>query len=280
MAALQKRPQTPAKLPFWRTVAASYRLGLVHLPEVIAARWLVLIVMADVSFAAHWLIFPYLKEGAAETWGVYFAHLICSTFLPAVFTAMIAVPWHRRVLNGEPLTGHGLTLDRRMLGYVGWGLVIIGSWLLLYLATPWSDFPTQALAELLTSTPGSSAETLIDWFRETGYAVPLGCVIVYLAFRLDMFVVAIALGQHRGALSAIWRNTSWSFCRLYFGAVISFLPLLLVLPFHVMEKASSVLRVQSAAWAALGDTATIPLGLVGFAFLSLSYRHFMGPLEA
>ena len=82
-----------AKLPLWRTVRESYAWGLGHLGEVVNKAWLVLLVLAMVSFVLHWLAHPYVGVAGSVPGNLF--SLVVIPLAGIVFGAMVAVPWHR-----------------------------------------------------------------------------------------------------------------------------------------------------------------------------------------
>jgi hypothetical protein len=186
------------KLPFWRTVADSYRWGLGRLPEVIAKFWLVLLALTVVSFALYWLAQPY--ETNPETLGSTWLNIFIIPIFTGMFFAMIAVPWHRLVLNGEPLPARP-AFDTRIFLYAGWAFALVFPFLA---STQLIDMPNPTVAE-------PTADDVARYITITGSAMVLG---TYFLVRFGIKVVAVErnawrhLAEHVLELLAIvrWNN--------------------------------------------------------------------------
>jgi hypothetical protein len=271
-------PMEPAtkriKLPFWKTVADSYRWGFGRLPEVVVRFWSVLLALTIVSLGLYWLVHPYETE--AGSLGSGWISIIFIPFIGGIFTAMIAVPWHSLVLNDEPLAGQGLTFDTRVLSYATWGMAVmmpfLASFPLFTNAIP-ADLPTGA-------TDDTNAALATISFNMLAAAMVALIAGIYIFARLGIKVVATALRDPNGSLGVIWQNTSWSFWRLFWGPIITCLPMIAaiwLLPdvAFVPDGGTPPSRFSYAATnAAVGLVCTV-FGLAPLTFLSLAYRHFM-----
>jgi hypothetical protein len=254
--------QVRGKLPLWPTVRESYGWAFGHIAEVAVKAWPVLAMLAAVSFVIHWLAHPY-----ASVTGSVIGNALTVVVLPAAviaFGAMIAVPWHRFVLEGEPLPPVRLARSARLVAYFLWAFA---------LAAPFyaSIFALSVAFE--SGATDSSGENFDLKMILTIIAFIVGA---YLFVRFGIKLVAVALGDRAVTLANIWRATSWNFWRLFWGGLLA------VVPFIVVGGALLVLVPDegSSRWAysvanALVTLAEVLLGLVSLTFLSLAYRHFM-----
>jgi hypothetical protein len=272
------------KLPFWRTVGESYRWGFGRVPEVIARYWPVLLAQAAVSLLLDWvaahatpedglvnLATPNFSDIFGEpnlvvgiiSWG--------SIFISAIFAAVIAVPWHGLVLRGQPLSGSGLTIDWRIIGYATWGF---GITLPFLTCIPLLAF---GIAQL-TSEPGTEVVHKNDAWA-IFYAGWLALFVGIVTFtRLGIKVVAAGLRDPNGSLPAVWRGTKWSYWRIFWGSTLTLLPEILFSFFAIYHGAVDAVEEMwpsTAIWKATVTIITAILGLVPLTFLSLAYRHFV-----
>jgi hypothetical protein len=251
-----------AKLPLRQAVQDSYAWGFQHIGEVIAKGWMILAALAAISLAGHWLAFPY-EKAAEATGGGWFSWL----FVPLttiIFTSMIAVPWHRFVLDNEPLPLLAINAAPRVLAYIVWGVLL--------------SMPLVVAFGLLTVT-GAAPQEESALINANTIRTILGVggmlLSVYLTVRLGIKLVAVALGDSGATLAAIWRATPLSFWRLFWGTTVTVVPVFAVAISAAWVLGDNPSRPAYAVVNALATAAELPLGLVSLTFLSLAYRHFM-----
>lgn len=249
---------TPGKLSLWRTLRESYVLGFGHLKEVTANAVTILAALLVIAMIINWVAFPTEKDGGG--WLTIGVLPIASI----LFTAMVAVPWHRFVLDGEPLSKLGFTLDPRIGLYAIWGCLLslplfVGLALALSVDIAEADTPENDAAAF---------RLLVGILLEVAYLV--------LSMRLWLKLVAIAIDDRNGTLSVIWRSTAWNTWRVAWGSALTLMPALLFGAFaYWLETMAPGSRLLHALLNAASTTFGVILGMVSLTFLSLSYRHFM-----
>jgi hypothetical protein len=258
------KPVKRVKLPFWSTVLQSYKWGFGQLGTMVARRWMVLAVLGALMCALYWLIPPYDMTAKEPMMAPSWLSIGINGLASILFTSMIAVPWHRLVLTGQPMTGNGFDLHPRILAYALWG-VLFGAAVMV----PMSMFGAAAPV-----TPGANptdAQTTTILIAMVGMYVA-----IYLVTRFQLKLVATALSDPAGGLGTIWWRTRWSFWRLFGGSALAILPVMgAQYLFNVLVPPASlspgVLAITHAIQALIGVVFTLPL----LTFLSLSYQHFM-----
>jgi hypothetical protein len=243
----------------------------VPVAPVVARYWPVLLIMTAVSVGFDWLSEPYLRpeDGDFFGWPELVAITCLSAFVSAIFASMIAVPWHGLLLRGEPLSGHGFSSDRRIMVYASWGFCVMLPF--------FASFPLFTLGSMQLYAKTGSAVVGMHGALAMMYAGSFAFLVGILIFtRLGIKVVAIALPDPNGSLTTIWRRTSWSFWRMFWGLAITVLPIYIVgfLPVFI-GTAQQEAWLSTAFWSTVTTLITTLLGLVPLTFLSLAYRHFM-----
>jgi hypothetical protein len=258
------KPVKRVKLPFWSTVLQSYKWGFGQLGTMVARRWMVLAVLGALMCALYWLIPPYDLTAKEQTLAPSWLSIGVNSMASILFTSMIAVPWHRLVLTGEPITGNGFDLHPRILAYALWG-ILFGAAVMVPISMMGAFAPATPTAK---PTDAQTATILIV----------MVCVYaaIYLVTRFQLKLVATALSDPAGSLGAIWRRTRWSFWRLFGGAALAILPVMgAQYLFNALVPPASlspgVLAITHAMQSLIGVVLTLPL----LTFLSLSYQHFM-----
>jgi hypothetical protein len=259
------KPAQRVKLPFWSTVWASYSWGIGRIGTVIAHRWLVLLALGAIMTAIYIVLPPYDLSAKIPQLAPSWVSICVASIASVLFTSMIAVPWHRLVLNGEPMSGTGLNFHPRVLAYTLWAALLAA-----VVMAPMSFIAAGAPADPLAKP---TSEQLTAIFAGTGLAL----VMVYITTRLQLKLVAAALSDPNGTFGAIWHSTRWSFWRLFIGLLLMILPLMLVQ--YVLNLIAPPLNnspVTVAVSHALQSMFSVLLTLPLLTFLSLSYQHFMG----
>jgi hypothetical protein len=252
------------KLPFWKTVADSYRWGLGRLPEVIAKFWLVLLALTVVTFALYWLIQPYNKADGIHS---FWLTALIMPSITGVFIAMIAVPWHRFVINSDPLTSVGLIPNAQACIYAACGIAVLLPF--------YASFPLFAAAFSppieVPSVHGHPSTVNFNYLGAALIAVLLG---VYISTRICLKLVAVALRDPKGTFAKVWQKTSWSFWRLFWGTILTFVPELFAI--FLLPEAPQT-QFDYALWNTAQTLISTVLGMVPLTFLSLAYQHLMMP---
>ncbi|CAN0028813.1 unnamed protein product, partial [Phaeothamnion confervicola] len=252
-----------AKIPLWRTTRDSYVLGFRHMAYVIAKRWLVIAALATLTFLVQWLIYP--SEKLAGQLGLSWVSFALLPLAAMVFTAMIAVPWHRLILDNELVAGNGLSLDARVIAYWIWGAALLIA--LGFAATPmFYVFPSGPDVELTGFQTGALLASLLAT-----------AIVGWVLMRISLKLVGVALRDSNASLGVIWNNTSWNFWRLFWGTILTCVPAMAAVVVHSMLIEDENLGRETYALARAFDSTLVEiLGLIPLTFLSLSYRHFMG----
>jgi hypothetical protein len=253
-----------AKLPLWRTVRESYALGFENMGDLVRWGWPVLAALSVVSLACYW--FEHVSEVETENRGFSWISFVAIPIVTVVFTTMMAVPWHRLVLKGEPLRGAQMTVAPRVIAYVAWGLfMVVPVYLVSYL--------TLRFAGALGAEEGSSPV-----LQFVPLILLLTVLFLYVTFRIGIKLVAVALDDTTSTTAVIWRRTTWNFWRLFWGTTLTFLPTLLLVALYTWLVPSDRFSRLGYAAAETGFlVATVLLGMISLTFLSLAYRHFMRP---
>lgn len=250
------------KLPFWRTVGDSFRLFLDNVATLLRHTWAALAAIAVATGLLQWLAFPF--EQAAGDVGGSWMSVIAIPMATMIFTAMIAVPWHRLVLGGEPMAGHGVDFGPRVLSYTIWG--VLG----------WAGFAV-FFVPMIAAVPTDVGDQLTGG-QSTVLLLSLIGVLAssFVVTRLTPKLVAVALSEPDKTLAVVWHRTSGSFWRLMWGMLVTVVPLFvaillvsLVWPEDVGSRVGY--SVRRAFDAAIGGLLAVP----SLTFLSLAYRHLI-----
>jgi hypothetical protein len=252
------------KLPLWQSVRESYALGFRHLGDLVRWGWPVLAALSAVSLACYW--FEHARAADADNLGAGWISFIAIPIVTVVFTAMMAVPWHRLVLKGQPLQGTSLTFTPLVLAYVAWGLsMVLPIYLGSYLVLRWAG----------GSETEAGPSPVLQFLP---LILLLAALFLYVTFRIGIKLVVVALDDTTSTIAVIWRRTAWNFWRLFWGTTLTFVPTLVIGGLYawlVPSEQFSQLGYAVAETCFL--VATVLLGMISLTFLSLAYRHFMRP---
>lgn len=230
------------KLPVRDTAIESNRLLWAHRDQLFSIVWAWLLVMVPVYALAHWL------SAGGTTWDV-------ERLLELPFLASVAVGWHRLLLEARPVAAPYLALDRAVLGYAAWSLVIAAwweGWTLLARVNP-------ALVDHLSVAVGFMLTTLL---------------LVFLVGRCSLIFPAVAVGAPL-SLAQSWRLTRGNTFRIFWGSLLTLLPTIVLLSlFDQLIEPLDLGSLARIAWATL-HSLILAVGLTsGVSFLSLAYRFF------
>jgi hypothetical protein len=262
----------PAKLPLWRTIGQSYAIWFKNLPELVRIAWIWILIMAPIVGLFMWWQAPAMIElmQNART-GKLDPNPGMTTLMQAInsiillpMLSSIAVAWHRLLLRDEHVSGPYLRFDSVVIGYAVLFFLIA----LLFSVPQYFSQIYAALSQPPGATeisPGGLAVTLVSSI--------LTLVAMFFACRLFVVLPAKALG--RDISFGTWAATRKNSWRLFWGYMLSLLPLAVIaggIGFWIASAqpsrgvAASIWTILTLLWALFG--------MVGVGFLSLSYRHF------
>jgi len=168
----------------------------------------------------------------------------------------IAVSWHRFILLGEPLpTDKGLRLDPPVHVYFAF-----------YLAC------TLIITACLVLLTGIAFDRDFTPIRSVALVTSL-FALGYLAIRFSFILPTAAIEQER-SWHHLWRQTHHQFWPLFFGLLLSAMP---VLSLGILAVAGILAfpdldhRITTMAVASIGELAVLLSGIVSGAFLSIAY---------
>jgi hypothetical protein len=265
------------KLPVFKTIAEVFTVTFRHLGDLLRFAWpwlLVLIAVSGALYAAY-----YDSERTAIAAGdtgsnsLWVLTLAVSTTLGA----LIAVPWHRRILLGEHQTlSKSLSLDATKFAYTAKAAAIIAVLCLplvvVKLADPVAP-ETQATIDLLITV----IFTLVF------------LTLFFASNRISLILPATAVENHAVTLGDAWRATRGNTLRLALVSIVStIVPLMipLLLAYWLAPAAAAAMDANTAPSAAtfavantIWELFAIVFGMLFVTFLSLAYRHFFEPVR-
>lgn len=269
--------ETP-KLPVLATTRDVFAVTARHIGELFQFAWPWLLALIVISGAIYWSLYPIERQSMAENGTgsntLWFTSLLAST----VIGAMIAVPWHRRILIDEPQTlQSGLQFDSLKLSYAAKALQ-----LMLAMAVPgmlmFSFMPPNETDADFSTQDAFWTIAIIAWLT----------ALLFLLNRFSLALPATAVGDPNAGFADSWRASKGNTWRL---ALVSFLATLL--PFlllfaaleHFMPEAMSHVvasedtpRLSYTIANVFTEFVAILLGMLYVTFLSLAYRHFAGAI--
>lgn len=284
---------TPTKLPLWRTVIDAHveTFGMIGTLARLAWPWLLVLIAA--MAAVDWFLWPLEQRAIAEGRLGTYTFLFLPTFLPLLIGCFVAVPWHRALIAGEPVTARtALELAPISLRYFSWAVLlsafVLAPAIAAYAVVDLSIGTDAASAAGAHAAPVAEEREIETMAADNSWLIGLSVVVVlvltfvgpfaillYVPTRLTLILPAIALSSPHADAGTIWRATSGNFWRLYFG---SFLSLLVPMTFALLQFAVEgdiSTREAFVASAVLADALALVAGMVGVSFLSLAYRHLL-----
>lgn len=272
------------KLPVMATVSEVLGGSFLHFFNLISIAWFPLILLFGVSLGAVYLT-PTMVDPTAlnpSDMGEFLGVVLVAQIFQAFLYAMIAVVWHRRVLLGESPSGSiYLKFGKREIFFILY-LLLIGVFAFAIVGGAF------ALTFAAASAGGGSIGTVI---------LPVSYVLfmfVYLRSILVLPAVAVSQSEPMRTSWAITRGNCW---RLFWGFFLIGLVALIV--FAVVFSITGL--VSGGGFAMEGfvkiltgqaDTSTLMLHqatnmifsvyfmMVSITFLSVSYRHLSGDVNA
>ena len=256
-------PATPnlQKLPFWRTVAESYKLTFGNIRTLLQMSWPLLLALLPVSAVIRWIAWPLTQPkhphpGFVE-WALGFSH----NLVMLAVGAAIAVPWHRFILFNEktPVTQSPWD-DARTKAYIGLGLLLL--------------MITEFGAALRSAGILATNDRLLN-SSETNELL----IFLLLTVRWSLAFPAIAIGRESQPRSDSWDATKGNYWRMFWGGILTMvIPIVIILTLAAHTEG----KLTQNTFAALSGLFTVVWMFVGMSyvtFLSLAYRHFFGPIE-
>ncbi len=273
------------KLPFWRSIAAAYRLTWENLIKLSRPMLVWLIITAVGIAAIEWTLWlPSGKENEVASYSLlrFWASTVFSLFTGSV----IAVSWHQQLLQNQYSMTAAAPINDRVWRYFFWGIVGLLPGILVYLVfqhfflsdvTPDSSGATDASTtnDDDTISDGNSAWICIACFLGlTVFLIPVLAILSFVQLRFSMMLPAVALKVGSIGPMQAWEASSGNFWRLFWGTGATFGPILaigmaLLLKFEDSSNSMSYAIANSAYYSLL-----MLGGMVSVAFLSVAFRHF------
>lgn len=259
-------PVKPKKLPFWGTLGAAYGAFFSNLGTILglAGRWL--IVLIPMYAAYTWFLYPQLfalyeavHTGAPPPTDTSMT-IIGVVFWLAILIPLsaIAVGWHRYLLRHEaPVQSSGFGFDHVTKSYAIAALIIgvIG------------HVPT--VLQQLTAGGTSDLYKALQVIAIIGVYVALA-----ITARLSIALPAIAVEGPGAKLSEAWAATRGNTIRLFFGLMLSVLPMIAssFLSFFLLGVIPD--RMVYSIAASLTGIVSLLLLTIGVGYWSFAWRHF------
>lgn len=275
-------PNPIPKLPVWKTIVEVFAVTARHTGDLLRFAWPWLIVLIAVSLALYSAYFEteraQLAAGGSGSSSLWVLTLMVSTLIGA----LIAVPWHRRILLGEHQTlSKGLALDSRKLAYAVKTVAIIATLALPLVPLVWTG----------SAEPASDVETQTATELFLAIFLPVLAFVAFFAWvfvlnRVSLILPATAVGNGSVTLGSAWSATKGNTLRLALVSTIAtFLPLMLPLGLAywlapataaALDASTAPNAIAFAVTNTINELLTIVFGMLFVTFLSLSYRHFFG----
>lgn len=269
--------ETP-KLPVLATTRDVFAVTARHIGELFQFAWPWLLALIVISGAIYWSLYPIERQSMAENGTgsntLWFTSLLAST----VIGAMIAVPWHRRILIDEPQTlQSGLQFDSLKLSYAAKALQLMFAMaapgMLMFSLMP----PSEAEAEF-------SAQ---DAFWTIAIIAWLTALLLFMN-RFSLALPGTAVGDPNAGFGESWRaskGNTWRLALVSFLATLLPLLLLFIALEHVMsggmasvDASETTTRLSFTIANVFTEFVAMLIGMLYVTFLSLAYRHFAGAM--
>ena len=271
-------PAETTKLPVFATIRDVFAVTARHIGELFQVAWPWLIALMAVSGVVYWSLYPIELQSLSES-GRGSNVLWCTSLLAStVIGAMIAVPWHRRILLGENQSLHsGLALDARKVSYAVKAVLLMAA-----MAAPavlmFSFMPPTGAETEFSDQDALWTVAIIAWLA----------VLLFLMNRFSLALPATAVGDPNASFAHAWRTSKGNTLRL---ALVSFLATLLpfLLLFAALEQvlpgqmnlviaSETTPRLSFTIANVISEFMAMVIGMLYVTFLSLAYRHFVGAI--
>ena len=286
-----------SKLSFWRTVMGAFAETFSRPGDLAKIAWFWVFVYVTVMAAFAWYSWPVDNDSTNQGDSAFPYRLLLEMAAQFFVASAIAVSWHRLLIHGEkPSSFFSIRVDRVVLLYFGWVLVMAMPVFLLVVASDYSYeifrfFIEQALAQ--ADTPGPESESLQIEQLEAGLyfdlfflgEVLLSVVLVILVWaifafvptRIGLLLPALAVGTRWLGAGESWRRTRGNFWRLYLGTTLIFMVTLFgitVFAYSLGLLQEEMSRLGESVLTGLISVFEMLGAVVGISFLSLAYQHF------
>ena len=225
--------RTYPKLPFWDAVSLSYSTYFSHFIEALRASWLWFIVIGPLTAVVSWQQWSWigtfmtnLKPGVRPKMPSQPLELAVLSNVDSVVLLLagvsIAVAWHRLMILGERPGISGSNVATKDL----WRYVIVAVALFLILFLPIAAIIFSAI--YFAQPAAGPAPPPLGFFL----LLPLGFAAYVIgtavALRLTLLLPAQAIGDKELTLRQTWSRTRGNTWRLFWGAVVTTVPPMLV----------------------------------------------------
>ncbi len=285
------------KLPFWRTVRDAFVETFSRPGDLAKIAWFWVFVYVTVMAAFAWYSWPVDNDSTNQGDSAFPYRLLLEMAAQFFVASAIAVSWHRLLIHGEkPSSFFSIRLDRVVLLYFGWVLVMTVPVFLLVVASDYSYeifrfFIEQALAQ--ADTPGPESESIQIEQLEAGLyfdlfflgevllsvvlAILIWAIFAFVPTRIGLLLPALAVGTRWLGAGESWRRTRGNFWRLYLGTTLIFMVTLfgvMVFGYPLGLFEDEISRLGASVLSAFISVFEMLGAVVGISFLSLAYRHF------
>jgi hypothetical protein len=265
------------RLPFWRTVGLSYSSYFRHFIDALRASWLWLAVFGALPVLASWQQWSGISEVMANLAVDELPPMPISTaslvfygveyILLSLAGVSIAVAWHRLMILNEQPGFSGRNVATRNL----WRYVVTAVALLMILFLPLAAMMPPA-SYFLRPTSGPPSQEF-SMFRLLGFAV-VYVLAIPVMLRLALLLPAQAIGDTGLTVKQTWNRTYGNTWRLFWGIVITSVPLGLVLQTVLLFLIRPSLGSEALGWDVIATMTNLLLLPIWIGFLSHAYRHF------
>lgn len=271
-----------SKLPFWRTVGASYRFVFANGLAAVRYGWHWILLSLAAAFALNWLVWPSVSkidaianEGKTEFPGVtawdwvLYALDSADTLLPMLFLVPLIVAWHRMVAMNVAFSEARIVQNHS----VYWRYVIAVSILLLpvYLVL----VPIAGTMFFVPNETDAVGWLAVAIFLLLVAAFLLLVAALFIVPRFAVYLTAIAAERTDASWMNTWRASRRNTWRLAMGDCLVALPVislpLVVTGFELPEE-----QLASGLHTVLEMATSIVSALLEAGFFSLAYLHFLG----
>jgi hypothetical protein len=265
-----------ARLPVLPTVRRAYGYVFAHLPALLAAIWVPLLLAVVLSYGVYLLKFQQLLEGPLDrqtTPGLIYGEAMLPLLLWPL-AGSFAVTWHLFQLRGEQLTARfAMRLDGRVWRYIALaGMLCLSAWMLVLT-------PTIMVSMLIAAMTGPGAV----WSYASYGIFSLAATVVGMVLARGLLVLPNIAMARRMPVADVLMGTRGSAVSILLGCLLAAAPVLGGL--WAVPALQDAYRGQwSAPGLALLRTAGVAWSLVWscviVSYLSLAYGHFFDPAKA